>query len=78
MNYPMAIIFSSALLVGSCVMNQTPAISQSGGQAVAKYQIVAAGPQSAWRIDTEKGAVAYCYADKDSNVFCRRASWPKK
>ena len=75
MNYPMAIIFSSALLVGSCVMNQPPAISQSG--PAAKFQIVAAGPQSAWRIDTETGAVVYCLADQGANASCGSTTWRK-
>ena len=61
MNYPMAIVFSTALLVGSCVANQQPAISQS--ESAPKFQVVASGPQTAWRLDTQKGSLWYCASD---------------
>ncbi len=75
MNYPMAIVFSATLLAGSCVMNQPPAISQSGNPA--KFQIVSAGPQSAWRLNTGNGVVGYCSAATSDNVTCVLADWTK-
>ncbi len=71
MNYPMAIVFSSALLVGSCVMNQPPAISQS--TPAAKFQIAAGGPNTAWRVNTDTGTVWYCSTDGATKPKCIRS-----
>ncbi len=65
MNYPTALVAAAAIVSGTLLASARAPSAESGNRPAdtkPHYQIVSGDKNSAWRVDTRSGQVAWCLA----------------
>lgn len=65
MNYPTALVAATAIVSGTLLATAYAPSAEPGNKEAnppARYQIVSGNKNTAWRVDTRSGSVAWCQA----------------